>query len=174
MLLLVCWYQKSHRKTCAGLIAALELHKVSQCFSLFIRGRRDVLVGRIWCSVRSTVSCNQLNCHVCFFAVQCQDSRVFSFNAGDQPCQGLDSVVWRYRCVEQCDASWRCKTVAHHRKEQLADWCSSGTVIRVVTVIRVEMGESGEPIRTGISSNACRLIYLRKVHGFTLFLMSCC
>jgi hypothetical protein len=31
-------------------------------------------------------------------AASCQDSSVFAFNAGDEPCHGLDAVLWRYRC----------------------------------------------------------------------------
>lgn len=31
-------------------------------------------------------------------AASCQDSHVFSFKPGDEPCRGLDEVLQRYRC----------------------------------------------------------------------------
>lgn len=38
-------------------------------------------------------------CLACRPAVSCQDRDVFSFNLGDAPCSGLDTVLTRYRSV---------------------------------------------------------------------------
>ncbi|GFH21982.1 predicted protein, partial [Haematococcus lacustris] len=35
-----------------------------------------------------------------FGDVGSKDSRVFSFHEGDQPCHGLDSVLWRYKAMQ--------------------------------------------------------------------------
>ncbi|GFH28605.1 E3 ubiquitin-protein ligase [Haematococcus lacustris] len=61
-----------------------------------------------------------------FGDVGSKDSRVFSFHEGDQPCHGLDSVLWRYK-VGHTGSHWT--AVAHTappHKSGTGVFCSEG------------------------------------------------